>query len=326
MHKLVSLLRPPDRCRFDVLGLGECSLDEVWRLPEDARLADATARWPGGKVPARSRDLLGGGQIATAMVACRRLGLRSAFVGAVGSDDAGRTVTDGLRDEGVDTSAIRVLGEARTRCALILVDGQGERTVFDLRDPRLSLRPGEPFPEEVARARVLHLDATHLAAALLATSHARRCQTVISIDVDRVAPGVEHLIAQADLCVVPRRFPADFTGEQDFERATLTLSRRTHGLLVVTMGEDGCVAVSRPGEQLVYCPAFPVARAVDTTACGDTFRAALIAYLLQATGERTLPGALRFANAAAALKCRALGRRGCPTRIEVDGLLQAPPT
>jgi len=35
----------------------------------------------------------------------------------------------------------------------------------------------------------------------------------------------------------------------------------------------------------------------------------------------TMGDILRFANAAAALKCGALGRRGCPRKPEVDALL-----
>jgi sugar/nucleoside kinase (ribokinase family) len=65
-------------------------------------------------------------------------------------------------------------------------------------------------------------------------------------------------------------------------------------------------------------PAFPAERVVDTTACGDTFRAALLVALLD--GLRPAEG-LRFANAAASLKTRDLGRRGCPRRAEVNALM-----
>jgi sugar/nucleoside kinase (ribokinase family) len=144
------------------------------------------------------------------------------------------------------------------------------------------------------------------------------------VDVDRVEHGIEQLVQLADLCIVPAHFPELLTGEADFERAVLGLGRRTSGLVIVTLGERGCVAIERePVERLVYCPAFPVSNAVDTTACGDTFHAAAIAYILNGAErvDRPLEGLLRFANAAAALKCRALGRRGCPTRVEVEALL-----
>ncbi|MCS6912246.1 MAG: carbohydrate kinase family protein [Myxococcales bacterium] len=314
----MSRLRRPEGSTYDVIGLGECSLDETWRLQE------AGPPLAKSKIAARGRDLLGGGQVATAMVACRRLGLRAAFLGAVGGDEAGRIVLQGLRDEGVDTSAVRVLPTARTRCALVLVQPGGERTVIEQRDPELVLHAAEIQPAMVGCARVLHVDATHLGAAICAALHARAQHTLVSVDVDRLEQGVEHLVRLADLCIVPEHFPQLLTGERHFERAVLQMTRRTEGLVIVTLGERGCVAVDREErERLVYCPAFPVSQPVDTTACGDTFHAAAIAYLLDGAerSSRPLEGLLRFANAAAALKCRALGRRGCPTRSEVEALL-----
>lgn len=322
MHRLLNRLRPAAGSRFDVIGLGECSLDEVWRLPDGVSLGGGSA-----KHLARGRDVLGGGQVASAMVACRRLGLRAAFIGAVGGDEAGRVVAQGLRDEGVDTAGLQVLRQARTRCALVIVHGpagQPERTVLELRDPELCLPPGAVPAEEIARARVLHVDATHLPAAIVAALHARAHQVLVSIDVDRVEKGVEQLIQLADLCVVPAHVPAQLCGEADLERGVLALGRHTGGQVIVTLGERGCVALDREAGRLVYCPAFPVDKPVDTTACGDTFHAAAIAYLLDGAERVAEPlhGLLRFANAAAALKCRALGRRGCPTRAEVHALLE----
>jgi len=56
-----------------------------------------------------------------------------------------------------------------------------------------------------------------------------------------------------------------------------------------TLGDRGCVAVDREetGERLIYCPAFPVVPGADRTSCGDTFRAALLTYLLRAAVQQT---------------------------------------
>src|SRR5574341_2161273 len=84
-------LRRPGR--WDVIGLGESSWDEVWRLAE-------VPPW-GGKARAVGRISLGGGQVATAMVACRRLGLKSAYLGWVGDDEVGRHIVQSLDAESV---------------------------------------------------------------------------------------------------------------------------------------------------------------------------------------------------------------------------------
>src|SRR5260370_37591603 len=79
--------RRREAASFDVVGLGECSMDEVW-------LVDGLPA-AGSKVRAVRRERLGGGQVATAMVAGARLGLRAAYVGAVGDDAAAARVPAG---------------------------------------------------------------------------------------------------------------------------------------------------------------------------------------------------------------------------------------
>src|SRR3954449_9223080 len=107
---------------FDVVGFGECSIDEGWVVPS---LPAA------GKMRAHKRDRLGGGQIATAMVACARLGLRASFCGTVGDDLDAADVITGLAAEGVDVEGVQKFARVVTRVALLLVDEHGERVVIE---------------------------------------------------------------------------------------------------------------------------------------------------------------------------------------------------
>jgi sugar/nucleoside kinase (ribokinase family) len=303
---LQARIRP---ARFDVFGLGECSLDEVLTLP------GALSGFAGSKVRARSAEVLGGGQVATAMCACQRLGLRAAFAGAVGDDPAGRLVTAGLSDEGVVLDGLAVRPGAATRRALVLVSG-AERTVIELRDPGLDLPEGAPAPDLIRAASVLHLDATFPEPALRAARLARERGVLLSIDVEAPGACALALLQLADLCVISQELLAALG--QDAE----SLAQDIPGLLIITLGERGCLTVdpdAPAGQRRLHVPAFtpPVLR--DTTACGDTFRAGLLCALL--SGVTPLPAALRFACAAAALKCRDLGRRGCPRRAEVDAFV-----
>src|ERR1700675_3496908 len=87
-------IEPP--ARPFVMCVGSAALDLVMDL-ETLPLED-------GRVPARSAILAGGGPAATAAVTMRRLGTRVAFVGSVGTDDAGQLIRDGLAREDVDVS------------------------------------------------------------------------------------------------------------------------------------------------------------------------------------------------------------------------------
>ena len=298
-----------ERRDFDVVGFGECSIDEVWVVPslEPGALT--------GKLRAHKRDRLGGGQIATAMVACARLGLRAAFCATAGDDGDAAEVIDGLTDESVDVAGVQRFARATTRVALILVDERGQRVVIE--NGRGASAPAPPLlRERVAQARIVHLDVTEPAYAMLAAHHARETGTLVSLDVDHPAPGLDELLPLVDVCITSRGVPEQLTGESNLEAALRALAAKTSGLVGCTLDGDGAALLD--DGHLILSPAFPVDHMIDTTACGDTFHAAFLCALLEAQPPRQ---ALRFANAAAALKCRDLGRRGCPTRAEVNALL-----
>jgi sugar/nucleoside kinase (ribokinase family) len=272
------------------------------------------------KVRISRYEVQGGGQIATAMVACSRLGLRTKFLGKVGDDDAGRLSVALLEREGVEASGVRIAAGVPTQVAFIMVDkDSGERTVVWSCDEASVLRPAELSREEIVQARVLHVDATGLAAGLLPLRWAREASVVTSIDLDLVAPWTEEALGLVDLCVVPESFARELTGRADPDEAIRLLQRiNPEAIVCVTLGAKGCIAIE--GEQLLREPAIPIAPVVDTTACGDVFHAA---FIWSALAGLPLARSMRFANAAAALKTRALGGRpGIPRLHEVEQLLE----
>src|SRR5262249_19202014 len=91
------------------------------------------------KVEFTSHVRAAGGQCATAMVALARLGLRTAYIGKVGSDEAGEFQIKSIASEGVDVSGLIVVEQATSQMAFIIVDQPtGERTILWRRDERLT--------------------------------------------------------------------------------------------------------------------------------------------------------------------------------------------
>ena len=85
--------------------------------------------------------------------------------------------------------------------------------------------------------------------------------------------------------------------------------------VIVKLGDQGCVYCGADGT--FAAPPFPV-RAVDSTAAGDTFNAALAVALVEGAA---MEDALRFANAAAAISVtRAGAQTSAPARAEVESL------
>ena len=100
------------------------------------------------------------------------------------------------------------------------------------------------------------------------------------------------------------------------ERAGRWFLDRGVGAAVITLAGQGSCVVTADGASVV--PPFPV-DAVDTTAAGDAFTAALA--VAHAEG-RSLPDAARFANAAGAVTCTTFGAQpALPTRDQVETLM-----
>ena len=294
----------------DVIGIGENSVDLVYRVPQ---LAGA-----GQKVRVTACRRLLGGQVATTLCTCAALGLRTRYVGTFGTDDHGRLIRSELEQRGVDTSHAH-LRYAPNRHAVILVDDRtGERTVVWQRDSALALRPEDLSHESMIGARVLHVDNVDEETAIAAARLGREAGMIVTTDIDQVTDRTPELIAAATFPILAERVPQALTGQTNPEQALRALRRGHAGMLCVTLGPRGAMLLA--GEELFEAPAFDVT-AVDTTGAGDVFRGALIYSLLRGDRPDVM---LRFANAAAALSCTREGAiGGIPTLEEKNRFLAA---
>jgi sulfofructose kinase len=294
---------------FDVVGMGLNSVDFLSVVPEFPA--------PNSKRKMLRFSKQGGGQVATAMVALSRWGVKTKYIGKVGEDDLGQFSLNSIRQEGVDVSSVTIEPNATTQFAMIIVDGSsGERTILWNRDERLMYREGELRKEEVCSGKLLHLDGHDIHAALWCAKWAKEEGISTVIDLDKVEPLTSELIKEIDFVITSSRFPALYTGISDREKALLELQKHTPGFLCATLGREGAMALVN-GE-FIYSEGFK-AKAADTTGAGDVFHGGFIYGLLK---NWEVIEILKFANAVAALKCQDLGgRKGIPTLEEVQRFL-----
>ncbi|MGZ3537389.1 MAG: carbohydrate kinase family protein [Thermodesulfobacteriota bacterium] len=294
---------------FDVVGMGLNSVDFLCVVPEFPP--------PNSKMQMLQFSKQGGGQVATAMVALSRWGVKTKYIGKIGEDELGRFSLDSIRQEGVDISSVTIEPHATNQFAMIIVDGStGERTILWNRDERLMYRDGELRKEEVCSGKILHLDGHDIHAALQCARWAREEGIRTIVDLDKVESLTSELIKQIDFIITSFRFPMMYTGISDQKKALLELQKYTSGFLCSTLGDDGAMALVN-GEFLLI--EGHKMKAVDTTGAGDVFHSGFIYGLLQNWKAEQI---LRFANAAAALKCKELGgRKGIPTLEEVQRFL-----
>jgi sugar/nucleoside kinase (ribokinase family) len=303
---------PPAR-EFDAVGFGVNAVDHLIVVP--AYPAFDT------KVRFTRHAHAAGGQTSSAMVALRRLGLRTAYAGRFGSDDAGLFGLQSLRDEGVDVSRAEVVEGARNQLAFIVIDARtGERTIIWDRDERLGYADDEAPADFGARGRVLHLDAHDPLACARVAREARAAGTVVSADVDNIYEGLPELLPHLDVLITSSEFPRRLTGITD-ERAALAELKarlRPDALAGMTLGARG--ALIYHGGRYVESPAFAVPGGCrDTTGAGDAFHAGFIYGMLQ--GE-DIESCLTHGCAVAALKCRDLGARAAlPAAQELNNFL-----
>ncbi len=296
----------------DVVGVGLNATDTLIRLPHFPAL--------NSKVEIAGAEISPGGQVASAMVACARWGLRARYIGSVGDDAAADTQRSAFHSAGVEAH-LKSVPQCASQQAFILVDhGTGERTILWRRDPRLALHPEDVPRDLITHARALHVDGHDNLAAAQAARWERDAGMPVTADVDNLYPHVEPLLDHTDYLIASEEFPARLTGERDLLRSLPAIAQR-HGCRVAgaTLGRDGALVWTRDAGFL-YCPAYQV-EVRDTTGAGDIFHGAFLYGLL---ADWPLPRTLDFSCAAAGLNCTALGARGGIRPVaEIESLMRS---
>ncbi len=298
---------------FDAVGFGTNAVDFLIRVPE----------YPDydSKVELTEYVRAAGGEAATTTAGLRRLGLRTAYAGRFGDDDAGAIGWQSMLDDGVDMRFAERVAGAKTQIAFIIIDERtGERTVIWQRDRKLAYSAADAPIEAAIRTKILHFTPHDTEASLEMAKSAKAAGAIVSIDIDNVFDGVEAVLENVDILISSAGFPAKFLGVTD-TRAAITELHARFGCSVtgVTLGAAGSLLLC--GGSFVETPGYEVPGGCqDTTGAGDAFRVGLLFGLL--TGQ-SVEDSARAANAVAALKCRQLGARtALPTQIELETFLK----
>lgn len=298
----------PKKPNTIVVGVGLNATDTVIRLPRFPALDS--------KVEVISSETKAGGQVASAMVACRRWGLEVRYVGKIGDDPAGQFQVEEMQREGVDAHWIKA-SNCASQTAYILVDEpSGERTVLWKREPCVALQPSDLRQEWIYGARALLVDGHDTAAATQAAQWARAENIPVVADFDNRYPGVEDLLRFVDFPITSKDFPERLTGEKSLLKSLpKMLSMFKCHLTGATIGRLGVLAWD--GTRFILCPGFQV-NAVDTTGAGDVFHGAFVYGLVH---QWKVEEILEFSCAGAALNCEALGARGgIRSLVEIENI------
>jgi sulfofructose kinase len=285
------------RATVDICGVGLNATDTIIRVP----------RFPAfnSKLEFESATNSLGGQVASALVACRRWRLSARYVGSIGDDAAGKLHAREFRAYNIESHLFRHRHCSSLRSFIIVDAKSGERTVLSKQDPRLPVRPSQLRREWVENSRLLLVDGHDTAAARRAAQIARTMGIPVVADLDKLYSGVKVLLESVDYLFASQDFPTKLTKRLNLLESLPEISRR-FGCRIsgATLGSAGALAWD--GRRFCYSPGFRV-RAVDTTGAGDIFHAGIAYGILRSWDIGQM---LEFSNAAAALNCTALGARG----------------
>lgn len=257
----------------------------------------------------------GGGLAGNAATACARLGAAATLVARLGDDPFAAMMIEELERDGVDCALVRRCPGYRSPVSAVIIDRHGERLVVSYSDPDIPADAGWIDAGVLRGADAAYAETRWIEAALALLPLARAAGLPSVLDADRrpTRPEVLGLPTHVGFSAPALR---ELTGIEDLASGLAHASRNAANVFLVTDGDRG--AWYMDGGSVRHEPAFPV-RAVDTLGAGDTWHGALAMGLAEG---QPLAMAVRFANAAAALKCTVFGgRKGMPRRDQVDALL-----
>jgi len=301
---------------IDVVGVGANSVDFVYRLPSFPSPDSVFA-----KLRISEHLTSCGGQVTTALATCAAMGLRTSYIGTIGSDANGALMRDELQRRGIDTTSAVARSAPNPFAVILLDDRHGERVVLWHRNAAMALQPAEIARNTIATARLLHVDDVDIGASVHAAHVAREAGKPVTSDIERTTDDVWDLIDAVTIPIFAEHVPATLTGETNLPRALERLRRPHHALLCVTLGARGALLLA--GNDVIHEPGISV-ETVDTTGAGDVFRGAFVSALLRGERPRDI---VRFANAAAALSCARVGAMSSiPSAAEASRAADAQPS
>ena len=277
----------------------------------------------GNKIPASAYGEICGGNALNAAIGISRLGGKARMCGPMGDSEeaASRFIFDKLGEEGIDTGGLIHMPGLVTPISAVMVDTSGERTIVTFRDPGL-WKVKFPAADTLLNDCDAILTESRCASFVtpLCAAAAQRGIPVV-VDVDNAMAMNDGLLTAATHLIFSAEALHGTAGTADDNAALKKVASLTHAFVAVTRGPKGTLWLDDK-HQFQETPAYPV-HSVDTLGAGDIFHGGFTV----AFGEgQSIPQALRFASAAAALKCtRPGGAFACPSRAEVEAFLADKP-
>ena len=303
-----------------IVVVGSINMDIVINVEKIPQLGETVMGQDAIHVP--------GGKGANQAAAIAKLGRDVKLIGAVGTDSDGDFLIEYIKGSGVDTSYILKKDIAFTGMAFIVVDSNGDNVI--------TVTPGANFkltPEDIEHSYSAIQAAQILLVQLeIPLDTARKALEMAKaygkMTILNPAPGTlleSHIYSLADI-LTPNKMELgclsgiDIDSDEDVVRACGILRAQGASTIIVTLGSEGSFLYDSNGGEFI--PATEV-DAVDSTAAGDAYSAALAFYIARMEGQCQMRDAAKFASLAGALTVtRAGALPSLPSAEELENFLK----
>lgn len=300
--------------KFDLIGWGDPFLDlvvEIDKLPSSNT-----------NCVMHSRCFQGGGNVATALVAAARLGLKTALIGSVGDDLFGKLSISDLEYNNVDISHMVVHKGKKSNFSICLSEREVHGKEFIVGHGDFDDLEADCINKELIKSSKMLHTGKITPAAVEACELMHLYGGKVSIDAPYYKQFVYDNYHLFDIFIGSEMYydemcRANKLDKNNYKRNMNILREAGCEVVIFTFGENGCRGVYE--DKYFELPAIEV-DAVDTTGAGDVFHGAFdYAYL----NGMDIEECARFSSAVSAIKCtRPGGRSGIPTLDVINKFMQ----
>ncbi len=288
----------------DVLGLGIAPTDFFVSMDKHPTAGLKIDGIPGSALVA------GGGPVPTACCTVAKFGGKAALIAPFGDDRWGDFGREDLDSFGVDHSHSIIRRNCRTALAFAWIEiGTGDRTIVLDMDKRLFIKPSDIKLNTLPIPKLIHMDGRHVDACIKLAKWGRKVGAKIMLDVGSVRNRVDDLFPHIDFLICADQFGLHYWKTRSIKKAVKEFKKIGIPEVIVSSGVKGSYGIDSGGNDN-FQKAYKVTP-VDVTGAGDVYHGSHLFGLLKGWD---LTRRMKFAAAAAALKCKKPGARiGIPT-------------
>jgi len=298
---------------MDVIGYGALNLDKIMSVDKIPKADEE------GFII--SQEYHPGGSAANTIVGLARLGLKTGYIGKVGSDGEGRILLEDMKREGVDSRNIKAC-DGNSGAALCFVDGKGDRAMLIIPGVNDTISMDDIDLEYVKSCKFLHLSSFINKSTDLSFQTQKKIlketKAEISFDPGQLyaEKGTDEMkdILSRTKVIFPSEHEVTLLTGCDYKKGSEVLISEGVEIVAVTRGEEGCYVTDGTDEYDIPAEKVDV---VDTTGAGDAFDAGFLYGLIMGNGIKEC-GIL--GNKVASCSIQKIGTRaGLPTDKMIGG-------